>query len=172
MITQQQAYRNIREIYKQSTAQNVKHGKTWYQQAHVFCQGLAIKHDYPVHDIVAALAVLSPNCSWETNKKCLEVMLETGKTFGNVYPDNVKKAKAILAKELTIEAVLFSKKRYGNKARAFFDNINAPDTSDKVTVDTHAIRGAFNTTSVTEKQLRWVFETLTGYTCMNARIPC
>lgn len=163
MITQQQAYENIKAIYDEASPPSLAHGAVWYQEAHYFCVDLAYKYDLELKQVVGALAALSPNVSWETNKRCLDSLLRTGEPYGNVYPDNVKKAEALLSGMLSVEQALFFRKRYGNKVRAFYDNILNPKTSDKVTVDTHAIRGAFDSASVTEKQLRWVFETVTGY---------
>lgn len=163
MITQQQAYENIKAIYEEASKPAIAQGEVWYLDAHAFCERLANEYDLELPIVVAALAVLSPNCSWPINKACLESLLKTGEPFGNVYPANVQKAEYLLSGSLSVEQALFFRKRYGNKVRAFYDNILNPHTSDKVTVDTHAIRGAFDSASVTEKQLRWVFETVTGY---------
>lgn len=163
MITQQQAYENIKAIYDEASPPAIAHGEIWYQEAHNFCLQLAEEYDVEFTQVVGALAVLSPNVSWETNKKCLVSLLARGEKYGNVYPDNVKKAEAMLSGMLSVEQALFFRKRYGNKVRSFYDNIVNPTHSNKVTVDTHAVRGAFDSTSVTEKQLRWVFETVTGY---------
>lgn len=166
MITQKQAYENIKAIYDEASMPALAHGTVWYQDAHNFCVDLAYKYDLELKVVVAALAALSPNVSWETNKRCLDSLLRTGEPYGNVYPDNVKKAEALLSGALSVEQALFFRKRYGNKVRSFYDNIVNPTHSDKVTVDTHAIRGAFDSTSVTKKQLRWVFGTVTGYTIL------
>lgn len=163
MITQKQAYKNIKAIYDEASQSAIELGETWYQQAHDFCVKLGVKYDLETEVVTAALAVLSPNCPWPVNKACLESMLKTGEPYGNVYPANVRKAEALLSGALSVEQALFFRKRYGNKVRAFYDNILNPTHSDKVTVDTHAIRGAFDSTAVTKQQLRWVFETVSGY---------
>lgn len=163
MITQKQAYKNIKAIFLGASDTATIGGNAWYRDAHEFCVTLAAEYDLELSVTVAALAVLSPNCSWAVNKACLESLLKTGNPTGNVYPDNVKKAEALLSGALSVQQALFFRKQYGNKVRSFYDNILNPEHSNNVTVDTHAIRGAFDSTAVTRKQLRWVFETITGY---------
>ena len=156
MITVQQATKNIYNIAKEASPEVCAQGKQWYSEAHSFCLALAHEFNTPLEVVVGVLAVLSPQCAWETNKLATRDMLETKHTTRQVYPFNVNKARRILDGE-TFEQVTASR-RYGKKVKAFYDNILFPETSIAVTVDTHAIRAAFDATDLTARHIRWVFE--------------
>jgi len=160
MITLAKATKNIHNIAKQATPSNWKQGKQWYVQANQFCHTQASLFYVPLDKVVGVLAVLSPNCAWETNKLATIDLLENRQTHRQVYPANIAKALRILDGE-SFETVT-SHKRYGRKVRAFYDNILNTDKSESITVDTHAIRAAFNLADLTSKHLCWVFASKIG----------
>lgn len=156
MISIAKATKNITIALALASEKNWDDGCKWYTEARQFCKELSVRYDYDILTVVGILAVLSPQCAWETNKAATEDMLEHGYTERQCYPDNIRKAERILEGE-TFEQVT-NHKRYGRKVRAFYDNILNPETSELVTVDTHAIRAAFDTFDLTTRQIRWVFE--------------
>jgi len=156
MLTIRQAEKNIYKVAKQATPSNWNAGLTWYALAHSFCQEQADFFATPLDKVVGVLALLSPNCSWEINKLATVDILNNRKTSRNVYPLNVTKAIKLLDGE-TFKQIT-THKRYGHKVRSFYDNILHLDHSNSVTVDTHAIKAAFDLTTLTQKQVRWVFE--------------
>lgn len=155
MLTIKQAARNIHKVAKEATTSNWELGNSWYSIAHEFCVAQAKAYNVPLPQVVGVLAVLSPQCAWETNKLATSDMLATGTTSRQCYPKNITKAQRILAGE-TFEAVTYHR-RYGHKVRAFYANILEPETSQVVTVDTHAIRAAFDRADLTTRHIEWVF---------------
>lgn len=155
---------NIEKLYRQASMKNVTDGLNWYPLARAYCVDLAEKHDIAYEQVVACLAVLSPNCSWDTNKLAVKLLLETGACENcNVYPDNIEKAYRIAFKGVDPLEILGKPNRYGNKVRAFYNNIRDPRQSVSVTIDTHAIRAAYGRYDVTLPELRQVFESVRGY---------
>jgi hypothetical protein len=161
MLTIEQAKINLQTLAQGITPQNWHAGKTWYTQAHTFCVLQSEIYHVPVKTVISILAVLSPQSQWPTNKRATVDILKYQKTIKHVYPENVKKALRCLNGELF--EVVTSHNRYGNKVRAFYDNILHLDNSQLVTVDTHIIKAAFNSQSLNERQVRWVFESQIGY---------
>lgn len=156
--------RNIRKIYKLAQPEHLTQGKIWYKQANQFCQELADQYNIDLAQVVGCLAVLSPNCSWEINKKaCVDMLALSHCPNSNVYPANVAKAYQIVYEGIDPVEILGKPNRYGNKVRAFYDNILRPKCSVAVTVDTHAIRAALGRYEVTINEQRQVFGTKTGY---------
>ena len=74
-----------------------------------------------------------------------------------------KKAQSILHYGMDPYVVMSKSKRYGNKVRAFYDNILSPKFSERVTVDTHATRAAFDNLDLTIKHITWIFGSAKGY---------
>lgn len=156
MISVSKATKNITKVAEIASKQNWIDGCTWYTEANRYCVNLAFEYHATIETVIGVLAVLSPQCAWETNKLATHDMLTLGETSRQCYPDNIRKAKRILLGE-TFEQVT-GHKRYGRKVRAFYDNILHCETSQAVTVDTHAIRAAFDCFDLTTRQIRWVFE--------------
>lgn len=156
MISVLKATKNIAKVTEIASDKNWGDGCTWYTEAYRYCASLAIEHHVAIETVVGVLAVLSPQCAWETNKLATHDMLLHGTTSRQCYPDNIRKAERVLNGE-TFEQVT-GHKRYGRKVRAFYDNILHCETSKAVTVDTHAIRAAFDCFDLTTRQIRWVFE--------------
>lgn len=160
MLTVQQATKNLYMIAQQATKQNWDDGKQWYVIAHTFCEVQAKKYNSTLPQVVGILAVLSPQCAWETNQLATIDILERQETSRQVFPSNVSKALQIFH-GIPFETVM-NHSRYGRKVRAFYDNILHLDKSELVTIDTHATRAAFNLADITTAQIRWVFESKQG----------
>ena len=161
MLTQRTAQRHLVALSEELEAHHWNAGRSWYADAHYYCAALSQEFSVPLPAVVGALAVMSPQTEWNENKRAVRAVLATGSFSGQVYPANVKKALRLVAGERFEDVTGAS--RYGHKVRAFYDNILRCDESEEVTVDTHAIRAAFNSADVPERELRWVFESNKGY---------
>ena len=149
--------KNLRKVAKQATPEHWKQGKVWYSEAHEFCKALASVSIYTQAQVTGALAALSPQTSWSINKRATADLVVKGTCEGYTgYTANVDKAKRILAGE-SISTVLCANPRHGAKVRSFFDNILNPSTSELVTIDTHAIRAAYNIVEVPRQISNSVF---------------
>ena len=58
---------NILTVYKQAQHNEQKHGLNWYNDAKDAAQGIADKHELPLHIVVGVIAALSPTNRWERN---------------------------------------------------------------------------------------------------------
>ena len=149
---------NLKRVYKMATPEHIKAGKLWYTEAHAFCVDLAIRHNVEIDKVVGILSVLSPQVSWPVNKQAAQNLLATGDCPGYTgYKANIAKARNILQGG-DIQQTLGHGTRYGAKVQAFFDNIRFPTESFMVTVDTHALRAAFDIVDVPRALSRAVFE--------------
>lgn len=153
--------KNLRKVYKMASQEHLSQGLLWYIKANTICVNLLSTgvHIYTLSQVVGAMATLSPQCSWPVNIKATKDLVLTGECPGYTgYKVNVDKARAILDGSKTVDQALGKGTRYGAKVRAFYDNILNPSTSELVTVDTHAIRAAYNIADVPRDLIRSVFE--------------
>ena len=153
--------KNLRAVYAMASPENIAEGKQWYRQASTFCYDVMRKANNPVvtvSRVAGVVACLSPQCSWPVNKRAASTLILSGECTGYTgYKVNIAKATRILSGE-DIETVLGKGSRYGAKVRAFYDNILNPETSELVTIDTHAIRAAYDIADVPRELIRAVFE--------------
>lgn len=149
---------NLRNVIKLATPENWVQGLAWYSEAHLFCTEIHRQTSLTLGQVAGITAALSPQCSWQVNKKAAKHLAFGLDCVGYTgYKVNVSKAKRIMQGE-DIERVLGKGTRYGAKVRAFYDNILNPATSDCVTIDTHAIRAAYDLVDVPVHLIRAVFE--------------
>lgn len=131
---------NILGIYAQASGEELAEGFHWYETAHTFAEGLALRYQVGDHQdqekrIEAAagvIAALSPQISWDRNM-VLADRLCAGLRVTGVYSANIAKAHAIQAGAEPLEIL------GGNKVRAFFECIANPYCSRAVVVDRHAL---------------------------------
>jgi hypothetical protein len=141
-----------------ASAETIHAGKSWYREASIFAEDVANVAGVSKEIAVGIIAALSPQCSWPNNKQSAINLLYTGEATGYTgYKVNIAKARRIIAGE-NIDTVLGKGSRYGAKVRAFYDNILNPSTSEHVTIDTHAIRAAYDIADVPRDLIRAVFE--------------
>jgi len=60
---------NIRAIYQSASPEEIKAGRAWYQDAHDYAAAIAHDFNLPLSTVTAVIAAISPNCSWEINKR-------------------------------------------------------------------------------------------------------
>jgi len=123
--------------YRLSSSENVERGLAWYNEAHKFCEDLAIKSGYQTFQIAGVVAALSPMQAWDVNKDlALKFALHNRR---NVHTrDQVSKADDCLVAD-SPEKIFKLLTVNGAKTSHFFWNILYPNTCSGVTIDRHAI---------------------------------
>lgn len=140
---------NILKAYKQSEILGID-GLLWYKEANNFAQKALISYNNTsdkklyLRHICGILSALSPLSNWNRNKDLLIIFLNN-LTFGINNAEKLpylklgtNKAIKIAKLELPLD-ILISNILKGEKIKAFYDNILNPLTSDKVTIDRHAL---------------------------------
>jgi hypothetical protein len=131
----EQFTREIRDTYSRATADELQRGSSWYLEANQYAERLGEKYSLGIDVVSAVIAALSPNNSWEVNKRDADRLIGQWRGKKRVkgiasFRTNIKKALAILRTGDTSYL-------HGIKVTAFADNIARPKLSDKVTVDRH-----------------------------------
>jgi hypothetical protein len=141
--------RRLLNIYRKSKALKVySEGLNWYGEAHKFALHLASVYGVPVEKCAGIISALSPQVTWEVNKKDAEILIAGLSAHINVneqykahrfstYSKNVLKAEQIFYTENPV--VDFFSEKTGAKTLAFFLNILHPAKQTRVTIDRHAI---------------------------------
>jgi hypothetical protein len=114
-------------------------GFNWYTDANIFAQELASRFNRPIFVVSGIISAFSPMKNWEENKRLASNFIRYGKASG-IYPENLRKAKAIL-KATNAEQV--AQILNGRKQIRFFWNIYKPDELTGVTIDRHALACCF-----------------------------
>jgi hypothetical protein len=132
---------NLRQAYSEGVDKTFtnEYSLDWYKDAFYFCANLSRQYHISVVKVVAALAALSPQTSWDTNKQELETLLD------DLSRDDLKKTyhlyqatsdKAVTC--LTDDKFAYDWYKVGkNKTWCFMHNILGD--SSKVTIDRHMV---------------------------------
>lgn len=126
---------NILALHSQANPNELRDGLTWYAEARAYCNSLASEFGLSLDIVASVLAALSPNCSWEINKRDTRATIQahvSGTEFPRVstYSRNLRKAIDILQ---TGNASLLS----GQKVTNFAKCILSANTK-AVCIDSHA----------------------------------
>jgi hypothetical protein len=128
----------------------------WYTEANEFAQLMSTTYNVPLTTVCGIISALSPQKSWEENKKLTVRFLSNGTTH-NQTQLNINKAKCILVTD-NVDQILAILN--GNKTKNFFLNILYPNKAMGVTIDRHAIAAALQTNK-TAKSLDKSYAVLT-----------
>ena len=133
--------KNIIAIYKLANPSEIKHGLTWYVNAHADCKKIAIELDLPIHIVIGVTSALSPNNKWErniVNAKDLCKAFIDGQDMDSIkvstYHKMKQKAWHILETMPTYDETITILN--GKKIVSFFRNISGDETD--ITIDGHA----------------------------------
>lgn len=127
--------KNLDLIYQQCTFDDFNNGKTWYENAKSFSLDLSKKYNVGEEKSAAIIAALSPQKSWEVNKKISEQFLMSGGSKSLHTKTQHSKAKTILEYNLSsdqIPTILG-----GLKTINFYKNIYNPECEEALTIDRH-----------------------------------
>ena len=137
----------IIKAYNKADKNTLKHGKTWYRDARIFCELLSEKYNVPVFKVAGIVAATSINCAWKQNTKDADKALEG--TFRGL-PVVHDKIDRILKANNSYEILSILN---GNKIKSFYLNIYHPK-SRAVTIDRWAMRVVDFDKSLTNKQYK------------------
>ena len=136
-----QHVRNILNVYKRATSEDIANGLEWYDRAARYASIISNLSGVNMNTVVGVMAALSPNNRWERNVKDTERMVWAwvkgeDLTDFKVSCYNTMKAKAwsILEDDLTDDDDILTRLN-GQKIRSFYSNIRG---LDEVTIDGHA----------------------------------
>jgi hypothetical protein len=122
---------NIFTVYSRADRWDRDFGSTAYEAYRLRIEWMVEKNHVAVDAAIGAFAALSPNISEFSNFLALEKLM-AGESEMPGYPLNIEKARRILEGEEPLRVLS------GNKVRAFFLNIQAPENiANPVVVDAH-----------------------------------
>lgn len=128
---------NILRVFDQTDAED---RRDWYCEARKFASSLSDITGIPTIKVCGVIAALSPQTSWDVNKKLAEEFLRTS-AAGHTKMF-LQKAEDILSSTGNPEDI--ADILNGNKITSFFLNIYYPDDNRTVTIDRHAQDVALN----------------------------
>lgn len=140
--TQTGIINRLKYYYSLSTNEEVKEGLIWYKKAHTFAALLAEKYNIPLIQVCGIIAALSPQVTWDQNRKLTIDFLNNGWVNNTTKLRNYK-CLAILetTDENNILEILSPSAKF-LKSRKFFINIYDYRRANDVTIDRHAIAAA------------------------------
>jgi len=133
--------KNIILVYHLANPSEIKHGLTWYVNAHTDCKNIALELDLPIHIVIGVTSALSPNNKWERNiinaKDLCKAFID-GQDMDSIkvstYHKMKQKAWHILKTMPTYDETITILN--GKKIVSFFRNISGDETD--ITIDGHA----------------------------------
>ena len=137
-VTHDKMVRRIRSWLHSCNMEDWDAGIRWYADANAFCETIAVELGFDLEGVAHCLATLSPQQSWETNKRNTVLVATILSDDISIFATGVQKRNAINALERGYRIPETS-----IKTHCFADNIANPD-STRVTVDRHAVKAALN----------------------------
>lgn len=137
--THEQMVQNIMDVYYGANARDRENGRNWYPNTFKYCALVASEFGYPVANVVAAYAIISPSLDKEKNDEQIRIAVECHSLglepedwppIGVYGMPNRKKAYEALGGDLGMVR--------GPKVSAFYQNIMG--NPHNPTVDRWAIR--------------------------------
>jgi hypothetical protein len=127
-----EGYNNIAKVLSSASDEEIEYWSRWYYNASQDVRSLASKHKIPFRTAAAIVAVLSPGNKWTANLAAADKLLSGADTI-NSYPENIRKARAMLDSWKTDRVS-------GPKVTVFFNSLVDPKaTAERMTLDGHAI---------------------------------
>lgn len=145
--THQKLVNRVEHWYQLATVEDREAGHTWYHAAGQFCSVVARELKLPFVGVAQALAILSPQVDWDTNKRNLILLASTQDPGIKIFATERQKIKALAALGGEYQIPVTSRKIF-----SFADNIANPE-SLRVTVDRHATKVALNDRSAEESRV-------------------
>lgn len=137
--SQSGAVNRLKHYYGLATAEELNNGLKWYGKAHEFARALSLIHNIPLIQVCGIIAALSPQQAWDSNLKQAKQFLNN-RTATGATAARIEKCFSILDTQDETEILeILSKGAKFLKTRKFFINIYAPERTNDVTIDRHAI---------------------------------
>lgn len=158
--------KNITKYMQLATDSELNEGKNWYLDAYNFCLETASKSNLPLENVAGIVSALSPQTSWELNKKYTHAFIANK----YVAKPKVTKAKAkVIHTELKSILDIYTILN-GRKTQAFFMNIIKPlENTGFVTIDRHAVAICIQNPSKVSPLLDSEY---TKYVCTELKYNC
>jgi hypothetical protein len=146
----------------------VSQGESWYLQANIWCEKLAVNYGISTYKVASVLSALSPRNNWERNKQDAEAVIQTWRKGGSpddvtvcTFTSNKQKAFDILNSVAEIEPKSL-------KTRAFLLNIAYLDP-EAVTIDVWHLRACFDRMIVPKSLTPTIYKQLQDLTIKLAK---
>ncbi len=150
-LTIRQQANRIKKWYDIATPADMADGLAWYNEAHILAVKLASQYGVSVMQAAQVISVLSPQKKWEANKR--EAVAAFNEHFNGIAPEFSYFATQMTMLEvhaIIAGTFLISSKRL--KTYSFADNIARYD-SEEITIDSHALRVAYDDETPTIKKV-------------------
>lgn len=137
---------SLNHIFSKALPHELEAGCRWYNEANQFAKQISYASGYSLNIVCRVVAILSPACNWETNKKDAARLIYACRDYirgeappphdvpVSTYGQNKRKAIDLLLHGIDTLS--------GQKVTSFFYNIYKPDDTNYVTIDRHAIKAA------------------------------
>ena len=145
--------RNLRHMYEQADADDVREGKLAYERYNAVMREFADAYDAPLDRTLAAFCALSPNNDYFGNLRSLASVLDgvrRGVPCDLVTVSTYKHCRDRAYSYVTGDACFLSTSK-GPKIRAFYHNILDPYDRRYVTIDGH-MKAAYEGRAMTMKE--------------------
>ena len=146
----------------------IPRGKSWYLQANLWCEKLAVNYGITTYKVASVLSALSPRNKWDRNKLDAEAVIKTWRNGGSpedvsvcTFTSNKLKAFDILNSVAEIEPKSL-------KTRAFLLNIAYLDP-EAVTIDVWHLRACFDRMIVPKSLTPTIYKQLQDLTIKLAK---
>lgn len=135
--------RNVTQVFRQATPEQIAAGSDWYSEAHSFAQGLSERFGVTLEVAAGVIAALSPMSSWGVNKDLAARFFEAGGLDAGYLSTGLAKARAIMDGMLPLDEAFSAPT--SRKTRAFYHCILTAGSTDHVCIDRHAYDVVTNT---------------------------
>jgi hypothetical protein len=136
--------KRLLKLYSNASQETLQEGLSWYFLANKNCKDISKRYKTPHKTVCQVMAILSPACSWEINKRDCKELVKAYYRRGvigaegckvSTYGTNKRKAIAVLQ---GVEE--FKKTRTNFKTFSFYKNIYTPTNKNYCTIDRHAVK--------------------------------
>lgn len=158
---------NLKYFYDQASDQDRASGKTWYMEAHLFCEKMAVKYGFTSETVASVLSALSPRNKWERNLIDTESVLSAVRD--DLQPEDIKVCTFNNNKEKAFKIARYEEAIdvSSPKTYAFLQNI-AYLNDQYVTIDVWHIRACFNKMIAPKSLTKGIYEELQKITIKEA----
>lgn len=140
-LTKTKVVKNLLRYYALATPEDIQTGINWYPEANQFCKDLSDRYDLDLCKVVGITAALSPQTSWDMNKRYASDFIENrGRGFMGNRERTIKAKNIYNANDpAKIQDYLATTPNGAKKTKAFYRNILLPGFCDTVCIDRHAL---------------------------------
>lgn len=137
--------KNLDFYFNLATPEDIKNGKTWYNEGRAICKEISIKYGVSTLCAAGVISALSPRNKWSQNVKDAFKVFEAVKN--GLSPEEIKVCTFHTNKFKAFE-IAKGLQEITNKSLKTYNFVNnlASDCNEFLTVDIWHLRGCFNNT--------------------------